>query len=135
MMKYRHLLLSTLSALVLSACAVGPDYVASPPRPASSGPFLNANDPAFAAAPLPADWWRLYNDPVLDSLVEDALAANTDMRQALARVERVRASLRGARGDRLPQTSIAANANERRVLRGGPTVASALAPIARRLTR
>jgi NodT family efflux transporter outer membrane factor (OMF) lipoprotein len=110
-MTYRHFALSTLSALALSGCAVGPDYVASPPRPASSGPFISASDPAFAPAPLPADWWRLYNDPVLDSLVRDALAANTDVRQALARIERARAGLRGVRGDRLPRTSVGAGAS------------------------
>jgi NodT family efflux transporter outer membrane factor (OMF) lipoprotein len=109
-MTYRHFALSTLSALALSGCAVGPDYVATPPSLASSGPFISASDPAFAPAPLPADWWRLYDDPVLDSLVRDALAANTDVRQALARIERARAGLRGVRGDRLPQTSVGAGA-------------------------
>jgi NodT family efflux transporter outer membrane factor (OMF) lipoprotein len=109
------LALASLSALALSACAVGPDYVAPPPRSASSGPFLSADRPAFAPTALPADWWRLYNDPVLDGLVADALAANTDLRQALARVERARASLRGARADRLPQTSISASATYNRL--------------------
>lgn len=114
-MKFRSLALSTLSALALSGCAAGPDYALSPPIPASSGPFLSANDPAFAPAPLPADWWRLYDDPVLDSLVQDALRANTEVRQALARIERARAGLRGARGDRLPQTTLGAGANYGRV--------------------
>jgi len=107
-MNIPKLAFASLAALAVSACAVGPDYVAPPPRSASSGPFLSANRPAFTPTPLPADWWRLYNDPVLDGLVGDALAANTDLRQALARVERARASLRGARADRLPQASIAA---------------------------
>jgi len=107
-MNISKLAFASLSALAVSACAVGPDYVAPPPRSASSGPFLSANRPAFTPTPLPADWWRLYNDPVLDGLVGDALAANTDLRQALARVEQARASLRGARADRLPQASIAA---------------------------
>lgn len=115
MMKIRHFTFTTLSALALSACAVGPDYVAPPPRSASSGPFLSANQPAFAPTPLPADWWRLYNDPVLDGLVEDALAANTDLRQALAHIERARAGLRGARADRLPQNSIGASATYNRL--------------------
>ena len=107
-MNIPKLAFASLAALAVSACAVGPDYVAPPPRSASSGPFLSANRPAFTPTPLPADWWRLYNDPVLDGLVGDALAANTDLRQALARVEQARASLRGARADRLPQASIAA---------------------------
>src|SRR5690606_22960786 len=56
-MTFRRFSFSTLSALALSGCAVGPDYVAAVPPPASSGPFLSADDPAFAAQPLPADWW------------------------------------------------------------------------------
>jgi outer membrane protein TolC len=39
----------------------------------------------------------MYGDPVLDGLVHDALAANTDIRVAVARVEAARASLTGAR--------------------------------------
>jgi NodT family efflux transporter outer membrane factor (OMF) lipoprotein len=104
-------LLATFSALALSACAVGPDYAQPTPRPASTGPFLSAADPAFVPADLPADWWRLYNDPVLDGLVTDALAANTDLRQAVARIERARAGLRGARGNRLPRTGAGAGGN------------------------
>ena len=101
-------LLVSMSALALAACAAGPNYVAPLQPKASSGPFLSANDPALAsafapAAPLPADWWRLYDDPVLDALVTDAQGFNTDIRQALARIERARAGVRAARGDRLPQ--------------------------------
>src|SRR5690606_12972214 len=100
----------SLSALALSACAAGPDYALPPSPPASSGPFLSADNPAFAATALPEDWWRLYDDPVLDGLVTDALAANTDLRQAIARINRARAGLRGARGDRLPQAAVGAGA-------------------------
>jgi NodT family efflux transporter outer membrane factor (OMF) lipoprotein len=107
-MKLRSLALSTLSALALAGCAVGPDYVAAPPNPASSGPFLAAGAPPVSPSPMPADWWRLYDDPVLDGLVADALAANTDLRQAVARIERARAGLRGAGAQRLPQTAIGA---------------------------
>ncbi|HEY6814127.1 MAG TPA: TolC family protein, partial [Croceibacterium sp.] len=106
-MTLRALALSTLSALALSGCAVGPDYAATPPRPASSGPFLAVGAPPVALVPVPADWWKLYDDPVLDGLVADALAANTDVRQAVARIERARAGLRGARADRLPQATVA----------------------------
>jgi len=105
-MTLRAFALSSLSALALSGCAVGPDYVAMPPSPASSGPFIAAGAPPVAPDPLPADWWRLYDDPVLDGLVADALAANTDVRQAVARIERARAGLRAARSGHLPQTTV-----------------------------
>jgi len=109
-MNLRTLTLSSLTALALSGCAAGPDYAVPPSPPALSGPFLSADDPAFAPTALPDDWWRLYDDPVLDQLVTDALAANTDLRQAIARIDRARAALHGARGDRLPQTAIGAGA-------------------------
>lgn len=98
------------SALALAACAVGPDYVAPIPPVASSGPFLSADAPAFSAATAPENWWRLYTDPVLDGLIADALKANTDIRVAVAHIERARAGLRGARADRLPQTQVSAGA-------------------------
>ncbi|APL95923.1 efflux transporter outer membrane subunit [Sphingobium indicum] len=74
-------------ALALTACATaGPDY--RPPEksaataPAAQGAFLSAQDARFSNAELPGHWWRLYDDPRLDALVEQALAANTDLRVA-----------------------------------------------------
>jgi NodT family efflux transporter outer membrane factor (OMF) lipoprotein len=52
----------------------------------------------------------LYNDPVLDGLVQQAFAANKDIAVATANIGIARANLRGARNDRLPQTSIGASA-------------------------
>jgi NodT family efflux transporter outer membrane factor (OMF) lipoprotein len=63
---------------------------------------------------VPADWWRLYEDPVLDGLIADALAHNTDVRAAVARLERARASLREVEVDRLPQGGVSASATRRR---------------------
>ena len=101
--------LASLSALALAACAAGPDYVAPAPRAAASGPFLSADTPAVSAAPVDADWWRLYDDPVLDGLVADALKENTDIRVAIANIAKARAGLKAARADELPQTTIGAN--------------------------
>ncbi|MCB5426443.1 TolC family protein [Altererythrobacter sp. CC-YST694] len=103
-------LLASLSALALSACAVGPDFVAPVPPQTTSGPLLSAADPAFSAEQAAEDWWKLYDDPVLDGLVADALASNTDIRVALANIEKARAGLRGSRAGRLPQGTIGAGA-------------------------
>jgi len=108
-MKYARFLTFSLSALALSACAAGPDYVAPLAPPASSGPFLS-HSPAISAAPVAADWWKLYNDPVLDGLIQDALDANTDIRVAVAHLEKARAALSGAKADRLPRTDIGVGA-------------------------
>ncbi len=118
----RNLLIATVSALTLAACAVGPDYARPTPPAASSGPFLSAREGVTTTAPAPNDadpeWWRLYKDPVLDGLVADALAANTDVRVAVARIARARASLREVRGDRLPSTNLGAGATYGRVSEG-----------------
>lgn len=113
-MQLRHLALASISALALSACAVGPDFQVPTHAAPVTGKFVSADPNALSASPLPESWWRLYDDPVLDSLVTDALLANTDLRQAVARIDRARAGLRGARADRLPQTGIGAGASRTR---------------------
>lgn len=114
----RNFLIATVSALTLAACAVGPDF-ATPSSPATaSGPFLSTKAGVTTTAPADANWWRLYDDPVLDGLVADALAANTDVRVAVARIAKARAALREVRGDRLPSTNLSAGANYGRVSEG-----------------
>jgi NodT family efflux transporter outer membrane factor (OMF) lipoprotein len=106
----RSLLLVT-SALALAACASGPDYVAKPVTPAAAAPFVSATGSSVAANAQPeGKWWRLYNDPVLDRLVTDALAANTDVRVAAARLAKARALLREERGAREPQIGVSGSA-------------------------
>jgi NodT family efflux transporter outer membrane factor (OMF) lipoprotein len=107
------------SALALAACAAGPD-AAPPLTPASAaGPFLSAQGPGLDPdAQAEGDWWRLYRDPVLDRLVADALAANTDVRVAVARLGRARAALRGARSERAPQVGLGAAADYGRLPAG-----------------
>lgn len=87
--------------VLLAGCAstpVGPDYrvprAALAKQPAASSAFDHAAAQAGTladAAPLPPHWWRLYRDPALDALVTQALAHNTDLRQAVANLERVQA--------------------------------------------
>lgn len=104
-------LMTAVSTLALAACATGPNYVAPTTSPPAAGPFVAATSPAIdPAAPIAGQWWRLYNDPVLDGLITDALAANTDVRQAVARLEKARASLREVKTDRLPNIGTSASA-------------------------
>ena len=88
-------LITIASAIALAACTTGPEY-APPATPSkAAGSFVAATSPAVQPlAPVRGDWWRLYNDPVLDALINDALSENTDVRAAVARLERARAGLR-----------------------------------------
>jgi len=89
-------------ALALGACmTVGPDYKlpkdALVNAPLAQGPLAGAQNAPVAAGDLPADWWRLYDDPVLDSLVQNALKSNTRLREAAANIERSSAVVEAAR--------------------------------------
>ncbi|WP_022683415.1 efflux transporter outer membrane subunit [Sphingobium bisphenolivorans] len=107
----RKSLWTPLLALALAACATaGPDY--RPPEqsaataPGAQGAFLSAKGSGFSDAPLPDQWWRLYNDPRLDGLIEQALAANTDLRVAEANLTAAQAVLRETEAGREITTSI-----------------------------
>src|SRR3546814_20110622 len=102
------------SALMLSGWAVVPDCAAPAPPPAASGPLLSLRAGVTTNASADAQWWRLYKDPVLDRLVADALAANTDLRDAVARLAQARAAPREGRGDRPPSPGSAERTAERR---------------------
>ncbi|WP_199555465.1 efflux transporter outer membrane subunit [Sandaracinobacteroides hominis] len=103
--------LAMASLLTLAACATGPDYKAAPIAPVAGGPFIAADNAAFTAAEPAGEWWRLYSDPVLDGLVADALAHNTDLRVATANLARARALLSESKSGRLPQTQLTAGAS------------------------
>ncbi len=104
-----RIILASASALTLAACAVGPDFARPATPPTAAGAFVSTG-PAVAAVATDNDrWWQLYRDPVLDGLIADALAANTDIRVAVARLARARAGLREVRGDRLPQGTAGAS--------------------------
>ena len=84
-------------ALLLSSCAVGPDFV----RPAapevtrytqtplsattSTANVLGGESQRFVdGQDIPAGWWELFGSPALNGLVERALKANPDLRAAEA---------------------------------------------------
>ncbi len=83
----------------LAACAVGPDYRAPDVTPAAT--FRNV-DPSTTAPRPAAEWWRGFNDPVLDALEARALAQNLDLAQAVARVKQARAGAQAATAALLP---------------------------------
>jgi NodT family efflux transporter outer membrane factor (OMF) lipoprotein len=57
----------------------------------------------------PADvgqWWKTFNDPMLDSLIERAVESNIDLRQASARIRAARASRRAAAAGLFPRADV-----------------------------
>lgn len=60
---------------------------------------------------LDVQWWRRFNDPTLDALVEEALNHNMDLEQAMARVEQARAQLGTARSNLAPTPALNGSAS------------------------
>lgn len=108
-----------VAALLTGCMTVGPDYV----RP-------NVDAPEQWPVPgtgeaVSSTWWKVYNDPVLDRMVEDALAYNTDLRFAIARVDEARATLGVSRADQFPDVTANADAARNRPSQEGVTSAIA----------
>ena len=101
------LLRSRLSP-VLVACLCGSCALA--PRPAPPEPTdqpVTELPGSFAATAVsgihqPLEWWRVFNDPVLDDVVETVLASNFDIAGAVARVQQARVRARRAEAPILP---------------------------------
>ncbi len=94
------LLLATVS---VTGCAVHRARKVEPPvQPPAA--FLSATSDT-AASCAQGRWWRAFNDPALDAVIDTALAANYSLAQAVARLEQADAARRGARSARLPSLS------------------------------
>ena len=105
-------------AFLLAACAgLKPDYT----KPAIDLPADWRDAPADGVQARDARWWKVYGDPVLDSLIDEALANNANVMLAIARVDEARAALSATSADQRPQVSAGANRSRTRVSQRGPT--------------
>jgi len=89
----------------LAACTLGPDYRPPAPPVGSTAPLTGSDAKTASAQPLPPGWWRLYDDPRLNDLVEQAFAVNDELKVAEANLAAARAIFEGARALQLPQTA------------------------------
>ena len=98
-------LVAVTVAGLLAGCMVGPDYR----RPATTLPTdfaAVATTPPGDATPIDNDWWKLFNDPLLNQLVAASLANNPNVRLAVARVEEARAALRETNASFFPEIDL-----------------------------
>jgi len=77
--------LALLSALILSGCAIGPDYVR--PEMASPQKFLHQDVNQTAKGTIDTQWWKSFNDESLNRAVEEALVSNYDLLASRASVD------------------------------------------------
>ncbi|MCW0218016.1 MAG: efflux transporter outer membrane subunit [Prosthecobacter sp.] len=94
------------ASVMMASCTVGPNFL-SPDITLSKKWKENSN---VSDLPIPDQWWTLFKDRSLTSLVERALANNQDLRSGLARVETARAMSGVERADWFPQLNLQNNA-------------------------
>ncbi len=84
------------AAVLLAGCAVGPDY-SLPQIPTPAAWSDGDTQPADLSR-----WWRRLGDPVLDGLMDEAVAGNLDVASAKAKIREARATRREAVGALYP---------------------------------
>jgi multidrug efflux system outer membrane protein len=89
-------------AALLSSCTVGPDYG----RPPVETPAAYRFSQATAQAVADTGWWQGFDDPVLSSLVDEALRNNLDVQIAAARVDAFLGAYVTTRSALFPQVAI-----------------------------
>ncbi|MBE9485388.1 MAG: TolC family protein, partial [Bacteroidetes bacterium] len=107
-MKRAIIILSVLSLIIyLAGCKVGPDYE----QPQLDSPEAFRFDNELTDTIINLQWWELFQDPVLDTLIAIALEENKDVLQAAARIEAARANVGYTRADAFPTINVAAGAS------------------------
>jgi len=106
----RRRLLALCALLTLAGCTLGPDYR----RPEVKSPAAFQYEPRDAAATADTLWWKQFQDPVLDQLIAEALAHNTNVQIAAANVEQAAAALTQTRSQFFPAVGYGAGAQRER---------------------
>ena len=113
--------LGVWASLFVAGCTVGPEYT----RPEMDMPdtWTQSRTEGATEHGDPNEqvrWWAGLNDPVLDSLMEQALQANRDLREAYFRIQESRANRVYAAGGRWPQVDAGASYTRSRSSENGP---------------
>jgi NodT family efflux transporter outer membrane factor (OMF) lipoprotein len=103
-----------LCSVLLTACTVGPDYVR--PTPVASMPDTYKELQGWKVAQprddrLAERWWEIYQDPILNSLVEQVAVSNLNVAAAAAQFRQARALVQAARSGYFPSLTAGASAS------------------------
>ena len=101
-------LVNAIALTLLTACsAVGPEF--EKPEQDLPREWTETGNVGLESSPIEQpQWWRLFNDPVLNQLVETAWAQNNSLEIAGLRVLEARAQLGIAQGNKYPQSQLSA---------------------------
>jgi len=113
------------TALLFAGCAVGPNY--TPPEATLPLSWNGQPDPGSIRGDADISrWWTVFNDPLLNDLIEQARQGNLDLKTAYARVKEARAQIGVAASQDLPAIepggqAIVQRTSEHDIASGGST--------------
>jgi NodT family efflux transporter outer membrane factor (OMF) lipoprotein len=115
-----------LAAVLLAGCAAGPSFVKpTPPTPEDWTGGRGGDDtlriPVSERQILPADWWRSFGDPVLDSLEHRAFGASPDLATAALHVAEARVQRSTVAAQRAPEVDFNGGVNRYRLSEFDPS--------------
>ena len=102
-------------ALLAGGCTLGPDYV----RPPVDAPAAFRFAPKEQADTANLAWWTRFGDPVLDALIDEALANNRNVQVAVANVDQAAGVFTQVRSPLFPQLGYGASAARERASEAG----------------
>ncbi|HQR10908.1 MAG TPA: efflux transporter outer membrane subunit [Casimicrobiaceae bacterium] len=108
-------LLAVLLTSLVAGCMVGPDYR----RPEVAAPKAFLYEPKEAAIVGDIEWWKQFDDPVLDRLIAEALANNRNVKIAAANVAQAAGVLQSTRSPLYPQLGYQGSAARARFSENG----------------
>jgi len=112
--------LSLIFVLLLAGCATSLPKIEPEKIPQTPTEFKEKWTVAAPAEAQPrGEWWKAFNDPVLDGLIERANQGNSSVRVAAARLALARAFVRAADADRSLQVGLGASAARAQGIVGG----------------
>jgi multidrug efflux system outer membrane protein len=114
----RRSAVAVLMCGLLSGCLVGPDYV----KPKVDTPAAYLYEPKEVADTANTEWWKQFDDPVLDQLIAEALANNRNVQIAAANVEQAAGLLTQVRAPLFPQLNYQGSAGRFRFSEGSTVV-------------
>jgi multidrug efflux system outer membrane protein len=89
-----------VAAVLLAGCTMGPDYTRPP---VTEVPAFRGQSATEAASLADLPWWEVFQDQILKTLIQQALASNYDVKIAAARIQEARARVGVARSQFFPQ--------------------------------
>lgn len=104
-----RMLFAACSLLLLPACSFAPPPAVPEPVAELPGDFMGSSLPGDYES---REWWEVFEDPVLNTVVDSALAANFDLAEAVARVQQARAQAGIARAGLFPALQASAGATD-----------------------